>query len=283
MLKGCYFSSPNQTVPSEPFTEPQPLPTPYSPTVLRSQIWALNGYPYLAFCNKSPFQGELFKLLVGSAETMLLEDDKDGWHLSYSTAKSWKRLEHTLHRIARYLKEWPAFNPPSFLITDSEHLSKFGYFSAHPTQEAARSGLQSSLDAFVVYCAYISFMTTYCQLPGSTSDIPSYLPPNIHPEFSNMFKESHIVDFSGQRKCIGTIINVLWCNWISVAHILLKAQVLMWLYWGDHPLTVTLQAAWMVDFRPQLVNLNPPPVNNSLHSLLPAPPPSQPQLSAASF
>ena len=52
----------------------------------------------------------------------------------------------------------------------------------------------------------------------------------------------------------------------------------LWLYWGDHPLMVTPKVSWMVDHRPQLVDLLPP-VQNSFSSLPPAPP--QPQTSAS--
>ena len=51
----------------------------------------------------------------------------------------------------------------------------------------------------------------------------------------------------------------------------------MWLYWGDHPLTVTPRVGWMADYRPQLVDLDPPPVKMSLSSLPLVPLSSQPR------
>ena len=274
---------------------------PYSPTALRNHVWALDGYPYLGFCDKSPFQGEFFTLLASPVEHMLLEHDRFGWHLSRETAKSWKLLEQSLRRIGAHVKRWfhegfPTF--PFFLLIEPEVSSKFGYFSAHTTEDAARSGLRSSLDAFVVYTAYISFYAALCQFIGPPKAVLSRL-PKMDPEVLSLFNGSYVVDFSGERKRTGTIINVLKCGWFSVAKVLLQAKVPMWLYWGDHPLMVTPKVSWMSDYRPQLVDLLPPvqtsfsplpstplpsqplpPVQNS-SSLPPAPLPSQPQSSAS--
>ena len=281
---------------------------PCSPADLRSHLWALDGYPYLAFCDKLPFQGELFNLLAGSVEDMRLDHDRHGWHLPRETTKSWKLLEHTLRHIATLLTRWfhaaaPKF--PFFLLIKPEPPSKFGYFTTHSTEDAARSGLRSSLDAFAVYLAYVSFLAALCQFTGDATDFPAWLaclgPPddiprqflstfetlnfggewtrtnNVHPEFLNLFKKSHVVDFSGRRTRIGTIIDVLSCSWTCVADVLLKAKVPMWLYWGDHPLTVTPRVGWMADYRPQLVDLDPPPVKMSLSSLPLVPLSSQPR------
>ena len=147
----------------------------------------------------------------------------------------------------------------------------------HPTENAAHSVLKSSLNAFVVSCAYVSFLNAWCQLSGLSSDSPSYFSCRLHPEFLKMFLQSHIVNFSGGWKCIGTIINVLQCGWISIADVLLKAKVPIWFYWGNHLLTVTPWVGWMTDSRPQLIKLNVPPANNSLP---PTHPSSQLQSSA---
>jgi hypothetical protein len=221
--------------------------------------------------------------LAGSVDAMPLEHGSQGWHLPHQTAKAWKQLEQTLRLIGEKSKKTlprMSRNPIFFLINDPELPSKFGYFTTHPTEDAARSALRSSLDAFVVYCAYLSFATAFCRLPGSDSSL-NLIPPRVHAEFSKMFMESHIVDLSGERKRIGTIINVLQCSWISTAEVLLKAKVPIWLYWGDHPLTVTPRAGWMADHRPRLVDLNPPSVNNLLPSLPPTSIPSQSQSSAS--
>jgi len=161
MLHGHYFSSPNQTLPPKPFAEAQPLPMPYPPTALRSHRWALDGYPYLAFCDKLPFQGELLTLLAGSVQDMRLDHDHHGWHLPHKTTKLWKQLEHTLYHIAKQLKEWfHASSPyfPFFLVIEPQLPSKFGYFTTHSTEDAAQSCLRSSLDSFSVYIAYVSFL-----------------------------------------------------------------------------------------------------------------------------
>ena len=160
-----------------------------------------------------------------------------------------------------------------------------------------------------MYFAYVSFVAALCQFTGKARGAPAWLvcleppedippeylqifrklgivdfrgklkdiPNDVHPEFLNMFKRSHIVDFSGKRTRSGVIIDVLRCDWIDVADVLFKAKVPMWLDWGNHPLTVTPRASWMMDYRPQLVDLDPPSVERTPSLLPPFPLPPQPQ------
>jgi hypothetical protein len=282
LLNGNYFSSPNQTSPPEPFAEAQPLSVPHTPTSLRNHIWAFDGYPYLGFCDKSPFEGEFFTLLAGPVEDIPLQHDRYGWHLYPDTSKSWKLFEHSLRRIGTHAKRWfyAIFpNYPFFLLIEPDFPSKFGYFSTHKTEDEARSGLRSSLDAFVVYTAYLSFIAALCRFIGLSESSPAWL-PRLDSDTLTAFTKSHIVDFSGERKRTGTIINVLKCGWFPVAKVLLQAKVPIWFYWGDHPLTVTPRVSWMADYRPQLADLLPP-VQNSFSSSPLAPLPSQAQPSAS--
>ena len=172
---------------------------------------------------------------------------------------------------------------------------------SHPTETAAQLGLTLSLDAFAVYFAYVSFLVAVGQFTGKPRHTPAWLTcldppdvvspefldkdhdrygnriwlPKIHPEFMNMFKKSHIVDLSGKQTRTGAIIDVLKCNWISVADVLLKAKVPIWLDWGKHPWMVTPLAGWIADYRPQLADLDQPSINMSLFPR--DPPPSQPE------
>ena len=139
----------------------------------------LDGYPYLGFCDKSPFECELFSLFNKPVEDMPLEHDRHGWHLNHETTKSWKKLEQSLRRIGEYVKSWfyaGSLNLPFFHLIEPDIPSKFGYFSAQTTEDAARSGLRSSLDAFVVYSAYLSFLASLCQFIGLSERFPSWLP-----------------------------------------------------------------------------------------------------------
>ena len=297
MLHGHYISSPNQTSPPEPSGEFLPLPLPYCPTALRKRLWAVEFHPYLAFCDESPFQGQLFGVLGGSVDAMHLDHDRHGWHLSHETAKSWKEREQTLRQIAKRLRQW--FHVAGSIL-EPKFPSGYGYFSSYSTETAARSGLRRSLDAFAVYFAYVSFLVAVGQFTGKPRHTPAWLTcleppdvippefsdkdrdrygnrvrlPNIHPEFMNMFKKSHIVDFSGNRTRTGVIIDVLNCDWISFADVLLKAKVPIWLDWGELPWMVTPLAGWMADYKPQLANLDRPSINMPLPR---DPPPSQPE------
>ena len=220
---------------------------------MRHQLWSVDGYPYLGFCDKSPFQGELFALLASPVD---IQRDRFGWHLRHETAKSWKELEHALRRIAKLLIFCAKSTSPSFsrlFLIDPPHPSQCGYFIAHSTEDIARLHIRRSLDAFAVFFAYVSFLAAVSQFTGQETETPTWLlhlenpdrkrTDGIHPEFLNMFKKSHIVDFSGERTCTGTIIDVLQCGWIRVSEILLKANVPMWFYWGNHPLTVVPKAS----------------------------------------
>lgn len=292
MLHGHYITSPNQTSPPEPSSEPRLLPRPYCPTALRKHLWAVEHHPYLAFCDKSPFQGQLFGLLGGSVDAMHLDHSRHGWHLPHETAKSWKQLEQTLRHVAKRLRQ--SFYV-AISILEPRFPSAYGYFSTHSTETAARSDLSRSLDAFAVYFAYVSFLVALGQFTRKPRQTPAWLSsletpdvippeildndrgrygidlPNIHPEFMKMFKQSHIVDFSGKRTRTGVIIDVLKCDWINVVDVLLEAKVPIWLDWGNHPRMVTPLAGWMTDYKPQLADLDQPSINMSLS------PPSQPE------
>lgn len=131
----------------------------------------------------------------------------------------------------------------------------------------------------MVYKAYLSFLAALCKFIGLSDWLPSWL-PKMDPKILTAFESSHVIDFSGEQKHTGTIINVLKCGWFPVANVLLQAKVSMWLYWGDRSLMVTPKLGWMADHRPWLVDLAPP-VQNSFSSLPSAPLPSQPESSAS--
>ncbi len=172
---------------------------------------------------------------------MLLDHDRHGWHLPHDTAKSWKQLEQTLCYIAKRLRDWFRAASPTkqFLHIEPKFPSDYGYFSSHSTEVAARSGISHSLDAFAVYLAYVSFLVAICQFTGKPTNTPGWLicleppdvipcelvdifeklnilnyygnqkrqlPVSVHPEFLNMFKKSHVVDFSGRRARMGAIL-----------------------------------------------------------------------------
>jgi hypothetical protein len=228
---------------------------------MRKQRWSLDAYPYLGFCDSSPFQGELFAPLAGQ---VILEHDRFGWHLSHETAKSWKTLEQALRRIATLLKDCAKPASPNFarlFFRDPPIPSSCGYFLAHSTEDIARAQVGSSLDAFAVFFAYVSFLAAVSQFSGQETETPTWLihlensdskRTGIHHEFLNMFKKSHIVDFSGERSRTGTIIDVLECGWTRVVDILVKASIPIWFFWGDHPLMVNPRSSWIELYKPGL-------------------------------
>src|SRR5260221_9494174 len=170
MLQGEYFFSPNQTLPPEPFVKVKPVLLPRHSNQ-NEKLTIVDGYPYLGFCDKSPFQGLLLASLVD------IQHDRFGWHLSHKTAKSWKGLKHVLCCIAKLLtfctKSTCSYFFCLFFI-DPPLPSQCGYFSAHSTEDIAGLHIRSSLDAFAVFFAYVSFFVTVSQFTGQETETPTW-------------------------------------------------------------------------------------------------------------
>src|SRR6266704_664769 len=94
--------------------------------------------------------------------------------------------------------------------------SKFGYFDAHATESPTRSSLSTSLDAFVIYLAYFSFLAAICQFEIDTRSIkPSWYKllarqdSGVHPEWLELLAKSPIVDF--KQEWFAVVIDVVDC------------------------------------------------------------------------
>jgi hypothetical protein len=82
---------------------------------------------------------------------ILLENDRNGFHLPPKVAKSWKTLEQTCRQICFVLHSSFCQERPRVLILSAPAKpSDFGYFTTHPSEEIARSAISKSLDAFVI-------------------------------------------------------------------------------------------------------------------------------------
>jgi hypothetical protein len=181
-LYGHYISSSNQTSRPELFAEP--VVTCRTAPPLRKHLWAVESHPYLAFCDKSPFQGELFGLLGGLVDAMHL--DHTGWHLPHRPRHR-KIVEGARTNTAPHCTT-PEAVVPRCAIFEPKFPSAYGYFSCHSTENAARSDLRRSMDAFAVYFAYVSFLVAVGQFTGKPSGTPAWLtcleaPDVLPPEF----------------------------------------------------------------------------------------------------
>jgi hypothetical protein len=181
---------------------------------------------------------------------ILIENDRNGFHLPTEVAKSWKTLEQTCRQIyfvlhSSYCQERPGVLIPSAPAKPSD----FGYFRSHLSEEKARSAISESLDAFVILFAYVSFCIAICRAQGDPASVslstskskPRWLQllsdkdSMLHPESVRLLADSPIADFTSGTQRLGAIINVSCCSWMHLVPYMMRANVPIWLYWGVPP------------------------------------------------
>ena len=202
---------------------PSPIPSlielPPEPVIkdLRSRLWSLNRHPYLAFIFNSPE----FGLLMGhfshfNPSVLICSSSTELWHLPKDTAKSWKLFEHLIRSIAEKLQLYfTAENPNIPVIWEvPAKPNLYGYFTPHTTLEAATVAINNSIDGFIIYTAYISFLIALCQCTTSIWEGPSieklFVNAGIqsHQEWISGLLESGIGDFKTTRRRMGSIVIV---------------------------------------------------------------------------
>jgi hypothetical protein len=175
VIDGHYYTSRQQKPPpSLSFDESRALPSPVSPTELRKRVWAAHNLPYFPFILNSPFHGVVMtSRLATSPGQIPLENDQSGFHLPSKVAKSWKSLEQTCCQICSVLHTSFRVARPKIMLMDSPPAkpSDFGYFSAHPSDKLARSAKATSLDAFVILFAHVSFCIAICRVEGDPATV----------------------------------------------------------------------------------------------------------------
>jgi len=129
--------------------------------------------------------------------------DQYGWHLPKQVAKDWKALENVLVLSTKRLLLFYSQNHPKVHFAPCPPLlsSKYEYFDTHATEPAAHTSLATSLDAFVVYLAYFSFLAAICEFEFDTGRGKSWYKllsregSGVHPEWLELLGKSPIVDF----------------------------------------------------------------------------------------
>jgi len=168
------------------------------------------------------------------------------WHLPTDTAKSWKGFEHSIRLVAEKLQlHFTAENPNIPIIWEiPAKPSLHGYFISHATREAATLAINNSVDGFVVYTAYISFLIALCQFTATTSIWHGFSIENLfinagiksHPEWISGLLQSGIGDFTTTRRRVGSIVNVDQCQWLNLVPYMIKCNIPIWLCcWGSQP------------------------------------------------
>ena len=249
-----YYTSPNQQEepPTISIEHSKALPDDALPFQLRGRIWALHNHPYLPFMLFSPFHGAMTSRLSTPPEEISLLEDGFGFHLPQDVSRSWKTLEQSCLQIITVLRDFfKTEHPKVFVIcSDPPNPSQFGYSKCHRTKEKARHALSTSLDAFVLLFACVSFYIAICRGSGdpacissssSTSTHPRWFQrlslrqSRIHPEWLQLLADSPISDFTSTPQRVGAILNVARCSWIDLVPYMLQANVPIWLYWGTSP------------------------------------------------
>ena len=212
-----------------------------------------------------------------AVETIPLVTDRHGVHLDHDTAKSWKLFEHSIRSSAAHLLTYykSLGSQLDIFWKDPPKPGAGGYFDPAPNPDEFRRRLQVSVDYFVVYTAYLSFLTAVCLFsPFRKDGAPSTLSElweaaNIAQsfEYQTGLLESGVGAFNVDRRRIGLIVDVSLCSWLNAVPIFIAARVPVWFYWSHANYSGKL---WICSFSP--TNDQSPPADHSFLTLPSFPP-----------
>ena len=257
---GQIYTSTDQSPLPSPIPSLNELPSEPSVIDLRSRLWSLNKCPYLAFSFHSPAFGPLMGRFAHFDPSVLVCSSSTGlWHLPKDTAKSWKLFEHLIRLVAEKLQLYfTTENPNIPVIWEAPAKpSLYGYFFPHATLEATTVAINNSIDGFVVYTAYISFLIALCKCTASIwqgfSIEKLFINAGIesHLEWISGLLQSGIGDFTTTRCRVGSIVNVDQCQWLNLVPYMIQCKVPIWLCWGPQPHPrVNFRLSWIWHFYP---------------------------------
>jgi hypothetical protein len=188
------------------------------------------------------------------------------WHLPKVTGKSWKVFEHSIRLVAEKLqRHFIDENPNIPVIWETPAKpSLYGYFISHATREAATLAIYDSIDGFIVYTAYISFLIALCECTASIwqgfsiENLFKNAGIESHLEWISGLLQSGVGDFTTTRRRVGSIVNVDQCQWLNLVPYMIKCNVPIWLCWGPQPHPhKNLRLSWIWNFYP-----NDPPTSS---------------------
>ena len=247
------------------------MPQSPSPTQLRRRPWSADCHPYLAFSLQSPFIGQWARFST-PVDRIVLVHDRYGWHLPCDTQKEWKRFEHVIRASAEYMSGYlkAQFVELSNLWDVPPKPGSFGYFDVQSTEAEARQAIGKSIDAFLVYMAYISFLfalhyyypaTRNTEYPRSSFQQVNGL--KVNPEWLRDVEASPVARFRSDTQRVGSVINVNSCKWLNLVPFMITAKIPIWLYWGCPPFVKSF------DLRSSWVSLYTPTIDEPMHPALP--------------
>ena len=143
------------------------MPLMPSPMQMHSCLWATDCFPYLVFFLQDPFVGQWawFTVPINSIH------DWFGWHLPRDKAKEWKNFKHLIRASAEYMskkikEQFPEFNS---LWDEPAKPGLYRYSNSCSTEAQACQAIAESIDTFIIYAAYISFLIALCRYYDASS------------------------------------------------------------------------------------------------------------------
>jgi hypothetical protein len=200
---------------------------------------------------------------------LICSSSTGSWHLPWDTAKSWKVFEHLVRSVGEKLqRHFTTENPNIPVIWDAPAKpSVYGYFTSHATLEVATEAINDSIDGFIVYTAYISFLIALCQGTASVwqrfSIDQLFVKAGIesHLEWISGLLASGVGDFTTTRRRVGSIVNVDQCQWLNLVPYMIECKVPIWLCWGPQPHPhINFRLSWIWHFYPQNPPTSSPPL-----------------------
>ena len=266
-VNGHHYTSLNRS--SLPPDIPSYTDMPQSPTPsqLCSRLWSADRYPYLSFSLQFPFVGQWARFATPVSEIQLTHD-RYGWHLPRDIQREWKHFEQLIRANAQRISDYllAKFSELTGLWEVPEKPGSFGYFGVQSTELEARQAIAESIDAFVVYLAYTSFLIAlYHYYPQSSSTSHSSLSfrqliqstgLNFHPEWLNGLEDSPVAQFRSDPQRVGSIIDVKSCKWLNLVPCMIAANVPIWLHWGCPPFLTANEprSSWTSLYMPVIDN-----------------------------
>ena len=141
-----------------------PLSSSPSPSELRNQIWATDGYPYLAFLPEWPFFN-MWSHFSTPVDQIAISRNRDGYFLPVEVQQQWRsfdiRIREISHALSKHLTVTFRELTGLWVIPPNPRLS--GYLNLHHTEIDTRNAISQSIDAFIIQGAYLTFLLELCR------------------------------------------------------------------------------------------------------------------------
>lgn len=223
------------------------------PSRARFPLASDNRYAFLALTPKFLLCSSEWLGVLKLAHRAYLKQSKGGlWGLKEVIQNDWIKVEENLHSVSQRLE---LHIPLAYLDAQACPLPRsYGYLKLHPTRAAAERAIERSLDGFMVYIGYCSFLLLRRNRPIDDFDtrrcweIDLIRPPArasredinllrfrpFEPAHIQTIKSSELVDFKIPRA--GVIVSST-CQFLREIRILIDYDIPVYFYWGRFSVT----------------------------------------------